>query len=177
MSYLTRTLSEGETVIARGTFHWMHSARAIFWLTCGIVLAFIALFVTPEPGSGGIVIAPSDPPILWIRMVFAGVFLLSGAIKWLRMMIQKWTTEIAVTNLRLIYKIGLIARDVQSINVQRIEGSNVRQSIPGRILDYGSVSISGTGVGDIYLPPIKEPIEFRKSVLSAMAGKIDNDND
>ena len=67
----------------------------------------------------------------------------------LKMMINKWTTERALTNTRYIQKIGWIARSTEEISISKIEEVDLKQSIIGRLLGYGSVSISGTGSGHI----------------------------
>ena len=83
------------------------------------------------------------------------------------MMIIKATTEIAITNRRLVYKRGLIARYVGEMNIDRIEGVNVLQGVWGRIFNYGRVMVRGMGVGEVVLPPIEDPIRFRKAIEKA----------
>ena len=80
--------------------------------------------------------------------------------------IKRTTTEIAVTDRRVILKTGLISRRTIEMNLTRIESVDVRQGIVGRLLDFGDVIIRGTGAG---LEPIKgvdAPLEFRRRVLS-----------
>jgi uncharacterized membrane protein YdbT with pleckstrin-like domain len=113
--------------------------------------------------------------ILWllhplVRFSILGFFLL-GMFFFTHMMIIKATTEIAVTNERLIYKKGLVARHVGEISIDRIEGVSVSQEFWGRILGYGRVSIRGMGVGEIILPPIEAPISFIKAIQEARSMK------
>ena len=75
--------------------------------------------------------------------------------------------EIAITNNRLVYKRGLIARQVGEISIDRIEGVNVLQTVFGRIYNYGRLAIRGMGVGEVVLPPIEDPITFRKAIEKA----------
>src|SRR5690606_24938747 len=95
------------------------------------------------------------------------VLILVGLYFFAHMMLVKASTEIAVTNERLIYKKGLIARHVGELNIDRIEGVSVQQGVIGRFLNYGRVCIRGMGVGEVMLPPIESPIEFRKAVNEA----------
>jgi uncharacterized membrane protein YdbT with pleckstrin-like domain len=110
--------------------------------------------------------------ILWslhpvLRFSILGFFLL-GLFFFAHLMIIKATTEIAVTNERVIYKKGLIARHVGELGVDRIEGVSVSQGVWGRIWGYGTVIIRGMGVGEVILPPlIEEPINFRKAIQEA----------
>ena len=82
-------------------------------------------------------------------------------------MIRKATTEIAVTSNRLVFKRGLIARQVGEINIDRIEGVNVLQSVLGRIFNYGRIMVRGMGVGEVTLPTIEDPITFRRAIEKA----------
>ena len=109
----------------------------------------------------------------YIRALHPGIKLVSflmflmGLLKFAQMMVNKATTEIAITTSRLVYKRGLVARSVGEISIDRIEGVNVRQGIMGRIFDFGRLVIRGMGVGEMVLPPIERPIVFRKAIEKA----------
>ncbi len=78
-----------------------------------------------------------------------------------------WVTEIAATNRRIIYKKGLIRRRTNEMNMDKVESVQVEQSILGRMLDYGTVTILGTGEGFETLRTIANPIELRNSITGA----------
>ncbi len=80
------------------------------------------------------------------------------------MMINKWTTERVLTDLRYIQKTGWIKRDTEEIRISKIEEVDLKQSILGRILGYGSINISGTGSGKITLELIDDPLIFQKNL-------------
>ena len=101
--------------------------------------------------------------IAFLYLIFLG-FLLIGIFIFIKMMINKWTTERALTNTRYIQKIGWIARNTEEIGISKIEEVDLQQSILGRILGYGSISISGTGSGHILLKDIDAPLSFQKSL-------------
>ena len=82
-------------------------------------------------------------------------------------MVHKATTEIAITDTRLIFKTGVVARNVGEISIDRIEGVNVLQSVLGRIFNYGRLGVRGMGVGEVILPPIEDPISFRQAIERA----------
>jgi len=73
-------------------------------------------------------------------------------------------TDIAVTNRRVIYKKGLIRRQTNEMNMDKVESVKINQSILGRLLDYGDVTILGTGEGFETLRTIASPIELRNSI-------------
>ena len=77
-------------------------------------------------------------------------------------LIDKWTSEYAITNKRVIIKVGLIRRRTVEINISKIESINVHQSIVGRILGYGDIAIVGTGGTKETFDTLASPIQFRK---------------
>ena len=99
--------------------------------------------------------------VAFLYLIFLGIFII-GIIVFLKMIINKWTTERALTNTRYIQKTGWVARNTEEISINKIEEVDLKQSIPGRIFDYGSVGISGTGSGNILLKSIDSPLIFQK---------------
>jgi uncharacterized membrane protein YdbT with pleckstrin-like domain len=77
--------------------------------------------------------------------------------------IERWTTEFAITNKRVINKAGLVERRTFEMNLNKIESVNVEQSILGRILGYGDIEIIGTGGTKEQFKHISDPITFRKT--------------
>lgn len=77
-------------------------------------------------------------------------------------LLDKWTSEYAITNKRVIIKVGLIRRRTVEMNISKIESINVDQSILGRILGYGNISIVGTGGTKETFDTLSSPIQFRK---------------
>ena len=82
---------------------------------------------------------------------------------WIGPSIQRATSEFAITTKRVIIKEGLIARRTLEMNLSKIETVNVDQSIMGRILNYGSITIIGTGGTHEVFHNIAHPIQFRKA--------------
>ena len=82
---------------------------------------------------------------------------------WIAPFIQRATSEFAITTKRVIIKEGLIARRTLEMNLSKIETVNVDQSITGRILNYGSITIIGTGGTHEVFHNIAHPMQFRKA--------------
>ena len=82
------------------------------------------------------------------------IFLASAAITY-------YTTELAITNKRVIAKFGLIRRDTIEINLPKIESIRVEQGILGRVFGFGSVLVAGAGNPQAPIPGISAPIKFR----------------
>jgi len=77
-------------------------------------------------------------------------------------LIDYLTSEFAITNKRIIIKVGLISRRTLELNLSKVESVNVVQSILGRILGYGTITVIGTGGTKETFVDIREPLEFRK---------------
>ena len=78
-------------------------------------------------------------------------------------LIDFYTSEFAITNKRIITKIGLIRIKTMELNIPKVESVNVDQGILGRILGYGAISIVGTGGSRETFCKISKPLEFRKA--------------
>ena len=105
----------------------------------------------------------------WLSLIFLGIVVI-GIVIFFRIMLQVWTTELAVTNHRLVYKRGWLSRHVDEIELQAIEQVDVEQGFWGRLFNFGVVVISGTGVDEIRTPVIAEPVQFSKAIDQAVHG-------
>jgi uncharacterized membrane protein YdbT with pleckstrin-like domain len=76
------------------------------------------------------------------------------------------TVDIAVTDRRVIVKTGLIRRHTAEMNMDKVESVTVYQPVFGRLLDFGSVQVRGTGVGLGHLDYIKSPILLRNTITA-----------
>lgn len=109
---------------------------------------------------------------LWL-LIFLGVILLPvgvGLILLLVVYIRYKTTELAITNKRVIAKFGFISRRTTELNINKVESIQVEQGIAGRIFDYGSLIISGAGDPQAPIPGISDPMRFRKAFIEAQDG-------
>jgi len=78
-------------------------------------------------------------------------------------LIEYWTSEFAVTNKRVIMKVGWVARRVLELNLHKIESVNVDQPLLGRLLGYGTITVIGTGGTRETFDRIAHPLVFRKA--------------
>jgi uncharacterized membrane protein YdbT with pleckstrin-like domain len=145
MSYVNRVLQPGETVRHTAGLHWsMYVPGLLAWVLAGIIA-----LVLP------------DPSIHWASLCFA-----AGLILIARAWFQRWTTEIAVTDRRVIYKTGFIRRNTTEMHMDKVESVEVKQSVLGRILNYGDVEIRGVGTGFEPLRMIDAPLELRNHITA-----------
>jgi uncharacterized membrane protein YdbT with pleckstrin-like domain len=151
MSYVERVLQPGEQVRHISSIHWI-----VCWP--GVAVALVAV-VTYWLSDTRLMTG------LWRYTGYALALVALGLLfeQWFRW----WVTEIAATNRRIIYKKGLIRRQTNEMNMDKVESVQVEQSILGRMLDYGTVTILGTGEGFETLRTIASPIELRNSITGA----------
>ena len=105
-------------------------------------------------------------PLLLLGVVFLFAWGL-GIIFFIVAYIRYATTELAVTNKRIIAKFGFISRTTIELNLHKAESIQVQQGILGRIFGFGSILVSGGGNPKALVPGISQPLEFRRAFLSA----------
>jgi uncharacterized membrane protein YdbT with pleckstrin-like domain len=76
------------------------------------------------------------------------------------------TTELAVTNKRVIYKTGWISRRTFEMNVAKVESVGVMQPLFGRLLGYGTILVKGTGQSIEPLRAVIAPLTVRNAILT-----------
>lgn len=138
-----------ERVIYRAHLHWIIFVRPILIIIIGAICLAACLAVSDD--------------ILW-RCYF-GVVPFIGFVDLINSFITKISTELAITEKSVIAKRGFISRDTVELSLARVESARVTQSILGRILNYGSVGVIGTGNSYTPIPYIADPLRFR-NVLS-----------
>lgn len=104
------------------------------------------------------------------------VFLVVGAVLIAIAIINVVTTELAITNRRIIAKTGLIRRNTIELKVNRVESLGVNQSILGRIFNFGSIVVKGVGGSNAPIPFISKPLEFRQQVNNYLDSIDDKDS-
>ena len=77
------------------------------------------------------------------------------------------TTEIAITNKRIIAKSGFIRRSTIEINLPKVESLQVDQSVAGRMFNYGTILVAGAGTPSLSVPGIADPLRFRRHFMEA----------
>lgn len=115
-------------------------------------------------------------PSLWSfwHLIALGLILLpafgAGLILWLVVYVRLRSTELAVTTKRIIVKYGFIRRETMEMSLAKVESIQVSQSLAGRLLNFGTLVIAGTGASHAPLEGIAEPLAFRNAFVQAQDG-------
>lgn len=151
-SYVSQQLRPNETILYIAKVHWVVYILPVVILYFSVPRAF-----APRAFAGDAI------PLVGIIVTLAGLLLLCSAV------IKQFTTELAITNERVIAKFGLISRTTSEQQLDRVEGVNLNQSILGRILNYGTITVRGTGGGLTPIPVIKNPGAFQSKLSETLA--------
>ena len=99
------------------------------------------------------------------KLICANLFIfLLGGLFILIAFLNVVTTELAITNRRVIAKFGLIQRQTIELKVNKVESLSVNQGIIGRVFNFGSIVVVGTGGSNAPIPYIANPMNFRQQV-------------
>lgn len=155
MSYVKSNLMPNEHVIARGQIHWWAYAPGVLRLAIG--LGLVGWMSLPDSRDLG--------DLLRFAVIALGALIaLEGAISVLRTWIYALTTELAITNKRVIVKWGFIRRSTIELVHSKVESINVVQSIVGRILGFGTIVVHGIGKALQPMHHIAAPLSFRRAL-------------
>lgn len=116
----------------------LHRARISWWSQFGLLALGVLLLV-----------------------VVIGLFFLVAA--WIKVR----STEVAITNRRVIAKFGFIQRSTVEINLDKVEALKVEQGVMGRMLNYGTIFITGAGTSVAPIQDIADPLVFRRKFMEA----------
>lgn len=150
MGYVDKNLMPGEQIVYKAKIHW-------FIFVPGILLFVAGMYFLFGLGKWGVV-----GPVIGIIAIFLAIFSL------LKAFILKVSTELAVTSKRVIAKMGLVSRNTVELNHSKVESFVVDQTILGRIFDFGTLIINGTGGGKTPIPSIDSPLEFRRNAMETI---------
>jgi uncharacterized membrane protein YdbT with pleckstrin-like domain len=161
MSYVERVIQPGETLVYRAPLHWIVYVPGVVLVAIGLAILGYDTASVPAAEAG------NWQGVLHVAIQMVGVVVLvAAAISLLAAFIRRHTTEIAVTSRRAIYKTGVVRRITSEISVDKIETVLVDQSILGRILNFGTIVIRGTGGGLEPVRNIGDPLTFRSKLTA-----------
>jgi uncharacterized membrane protein YdbT with pleckstrin-like domain len=165
MSYVQRVLQPGEVVRHTASIHWI-----VYVPSASFIVAALAAYGYAELAAQG--------NVFW--QVVAGLLGIIGLFLLIPEWFTWWTTEIAVTNRRVIHKERLLSLQLKyflrlqtnEMNMDKIESVQVEQSLLGQFLKFGDVRILGTGIGGEPIKTIADPVELRNHITAVEAPRV-----
>jgi uncharacterized membrane protein YdbT with pleckstrin-like domain len=150
MGYIEENLMQGEQIRYYTKLHWIVFIFPIFLIVIGLGIAFVFSLYSAA-------------------LILGTLFFLVGILLGVPRFITYKTSEFAVTNKRVLIKVGFIKRHSLELLLQKVEGIGVDQDISGRIFGYGTIIVTGTGGTKEPFKKIANPLEFRKQVQQSIS--------
>ena len=143
MTYVEMTLKKGEK---QPIFFKQHP-----WQYCfPVVLVLAVAWFFSALGASGTFVA---------SLVFIVIPAWLAVIWW-----RRRTTEYAVTDKRVVIKIGIIKRETFDIRFDAIESVGVSQGITGRLLGFGNCIIKGRGASVQQMRQVVNPLKVKLTI-------------
>lgn len=142
MGFIDNNLMPQEHVVYRTRLHWIIFLGPVIFTVLGLALSI-------EGDRSG----PIGFPFFVISLFW-------GISSFIKMV----TSEFGITNKRVLIKVGFIRRESVDTLLAKVEGIHIHQGILGRILNYGTIVIRGTGGSSTPFKKIRDPLEFRQKV-------------
>ena len=162
MAYYTKVLQPDEKVRFVGRLHWSIYAKAWVWFLLGAIAGAVAWRLRADALAAG-----ETPPVYGAALAVAALILFAV---WLVGMLAAWgrrvTTEIVITDRRILFKEGFLRRRTVEMNISKVETVDVVQSLWGRVLNYGTVIIRGVGSSYEPLSRVASPLALRTAIVA-----------
>ena len=156
MGYVEHHLLPGENVTHRAHLHKIiFLVPGLFALAAAAGAAFA--FVSDRPLIAGLLLAAGAVPLVWTTVAYR-------------------SSEFAVTDKRVIVKVGWIQRRTLETMLGKVEGVGVDQTFTGRVLGFGTITVTGTGGTKEQFANIASPLEFRRQVQAQISASDDGRN-
>lgn len=155
MGYIGRVLQPGERVIYATRLHWLIYGQALVALILAAACLIGSVFIAADRVNFVLALRAAGALLVFLMLIFG-----------LRALLRRSSTELAITDRRVIYKSGLLRRHTVEMNRSKVETVGVDQSILGRILGYGTVVVRGTGGSFEPIAMIGDPLTFRSHITA-----------
>jgi membrane protein YdbS with pleckstrin-like domain len=144
MGYVEDHLMPGEEIVHRARLHKIVYLTPLL-VAIAVILAAVPAFATDRFTWAAVALALALVPLIYAQIRYS-------------------SSEFAVTNKRVIIKVGFIQRRTLETLLSKVEGIEVHQSVLGRMIDSGTIVVTGTGGTREQFSNIAAPLEFRRQV-------------
>jgi hypothetical protein len=144
---LKERLVEGETVLGVGRIH-----DGIYWPAAAVFLlgVIFALFIASRLG---------------LLLFFVALLMALHAFA------RQQILLFVLTNKRVLARAGLLKIDVADIHLDKIESIEVEQMLPGYLLGYANLVVTGMGNRYISIPYVANAAAIRKAFIETTLGE------
>lgn len=149
MKYIKEVITPNENLIVYAKTHGFIYAQPVLWALCSMIV-FAVLYYFGWTDFWYLSLIPLVPALYYFLQAW----------------IYTYSTELAVTDKRVIAKFGFIRRQTIELKHSKVESLQVNQGILGRIFNFGSINIIGSGGTTAPIPYIKDPLTFRSAALT-----------
>lgn len=151
--YTRITLQADERPLHKTTIHWMVLLAPIIGAFFSMIIIIPIALIASWKGY----------PVAWLLLLIPAGIIASAAI-------GVKTSELVITDRRVLIKVGFIQRQTFEMFISKIESVAVVQGMIGRMLDYGTVEIRGTGGSSESFATIAAPLQFRDAIQLVQSG-------
>ena len=155
MSSLDAQLLAGERIVQRSRPHWILFGGPLLVGLAGVVLGAALQITQHDYWYAG-------AAVVGLALLLA----IAPALQYLG-------SEFAITDKRVVARLGLLQRRSLETLLSKIEAIEVEQELTGRLLGYGTLIIIGTGGTRERIPRIPAPLEFRRQVQTQIVALDD----
>jgi len=162
-SYVGKILNDDEHLIHIASLHWIIFTPGLTLALAGATLSLYSYTFSSFVLNGNFAaFAGKIGSGIALALTVLGFALMLGAF------IRQASTELVITDQRIIAKYGFISRSTYEIMVNRISGVNFDQTVMGRIFGYGTILVHGSG-GDVSpFHGVADPGNFQQALINVL---------
>ncbi len=170
MSYVRKVIGADEQLVLITRLHWIYLFEACFFFIIitgtGLLIDYFlwhyagSKLLNYEIDLYFITFTQEHTPIPF-------AFALTGFAVFWPLFTTYISTEIGLTQNRIIHKRGLVLIEVQQIELDDVRGENINHGWLGWILGYGRLHFDCRFIHDVYLPATRDPYKLVKAVHTA----------
>ncbi len=171
MSYVHKVIGADEKLILVTRLHWIYPLEGLFFF---IVITAFGVFVNNIMWNYAGYLLPNFEIDLHFMVISHSFYALvplafgvTGFLIFWALFTSYISTEIGLTNHRIIHKKGLFLIDVQQVELEDIRGEDISHGLLGWVLGYGRIHFDCRFIDDVYLPAIRDPYKLIKAVHTA----------
>lgn len=162
-SYVKRAMQADEKIVYCAQLHWIIYQMGFFTTILGAIFGYFGIQIVQFFFDGEME-AAFVSPVKYISIALIAL----GAFQLLSSFIRQISTELVITDQRVIAKHGFIATTSYELMMTKVEGATIDQSVLGRVLGYGTLMVKGTGGGISPIDHVADPYKFHSFLMTAL---------